>query len=839
MASPRDLPHLLVLKPPSAEGYTPHPQDIPPPITQPPASRPAHGQALRSSLDAAVETLKTQRKVAGSPIPGAEPGLYLQFESQPGSLLQLNSLEDARQGIELVAVERIRTEEGPLAIERATVFVPDNKVRHFLDRFDKYAQTTPKKRGEVRHEAMLDPVAALHLATLRSLWTDAASAYPQENQTVWWEIWLRRRDGRELRRLAKLAKQHRFRLGKRHLQFDDRTVALAQATPTQLSASTILLSDLAEVRLAKEPAAFFDDLPPMEQASWAHELDSLTLGPEEGAPAVCVLDTGVNCGHPLLRRFLSPADCHAYDISWGTHDHQGHGTEMAGLALYGDIAPLPGARSPLRISHLLESVKILPPRGANPPDLYGAITAQAVSLPEIKAPSRARCFSMAVTSRDTRDRGQPTSWSAALDALAIGRTFDTSSEGLEFLENEGEPTRRLFLVSAGNVEAHLLSSQHLDASDVEPIHDPGQAWNVLTVGAYTDKVRISDPSLDGWLPVASAGELSPWSTTSLTFRPLWPLKPDVVFEGGNIVKDAAEQLSFPCPDLSVLTTHYKPTERVFTLSWATSAATAQAARVAAAIAARYPALWPETIRALIVHSARWTDTMRAQLSAAPGKPGRIRMVRRYGFGVPSLERALQSARDELTLLVQSEIHPFKEGKLCEMHLHELPWPISALQLLGGTKVRLRVTLSYFVEPNPPRRGWRNRYRYASHGLRFEVKGREESVSAFRKRLNRQALGTDERRPSTGGTSDWYLGEEAHRCGSLHSDTLEETAAQIADRGVIGIYPEGGWWKDLPKRDRSARGARYALAVSIEAPGVETDLWTPVAQELGITIEGKT
>jgi hypothetical protein len=38
------------------------------------------------------------------------------------------------------------------------------------------------------------------------------------------------------------------------------------------------------------------------------------------------------------------------------------------------------------------------------------------------------------------------------------------------------------------------------------------------------------------------------------------------------------------------------------------------------------------------------------------------------------------------------------------------------------------------------------------------------------------------------------------------------------------------------RDRSHLGARYALVVSIEAQGVEADIWTPVAQQIGVPIE---
>jgi predicted transcriptional regulator YdeE len=172
-----------------------------------------------------------------------------------------------------------------------------------------------------------------------------------------------------------------------------------------------------------------------------------------------------------------------------------------------------------------------------------------------------------------------------------------------------------------------------------------------------------------------------------------------------------------------------------------------------------------------------------------------------------------------------------------MHLYELPWPKDVLEGLGETPVRLRVTLSYFIEPNPGRRGWKRRHRYASHGLRFEVKGATESLDEFHKRLNQRALEEDEDKPSTGGdSSDWYLGEHARNRGSLHSDIWVGTAADLAERGVIGIYPVSGWWKDQPKRDRSNNGARYALVVSIETEAAEVDIWTPVATEVGVPVE---
>ncbi len=468
--------------------------------------------------------------------------------------------------------------------------------------------------------------------------------------------------------------------------------------------------------------------------------------------------------------------------------------------------------------------------------MYGAVTAMAVSRPEIQAPGRSRVFSMAVTAPSEGDLGQPTSWSAAVDALASGRTFDQGEGGLVYLDRAEPGAHRLFIVSAGNVPFERLAVEHLERSDLQPVQDPAQSWNALSVGAYTDKAVISDPEWHAWSPIALPGDLSPWSTTSCTFEEKWPNKPEVVFEGGNVAHDGVGSVEGGLADLCLLSTGHQPLATPFVLSHATSAATAQVARIAAIVAADYPALWPETRRALVVHSARWTPRMQAAIDANPGKVARGKLVRRYGFGVPDLSRAVRSANDALTLIAQGVIHPYAKGKMREMHVHQLPWPTDALNDLAGQTVRLRVTLSYFIEPNPGRRGWKTRHRYASHGLRFDVMNATESLADFRKRLNKKALDEDEQKPTTGSDSaKWVLGDRTRHRGSLHCDIWEGTAAELAARSVIGIYPVSGWWKEQPKRDRSEAGARYALVVSIETDAENVDIWTPVAQQIGVPI----
>jgi hypothetical protein len=834
MAAPRNRRHIAITAPPSAEAYTPHPRKITPPDFQRPADRQQHAAALKDALLVAETDAKASRPDQVV-VRGAEPGVYIQFDSPPGVELKIESLEDRRKGIEVVAVRPAQLDPQQPSIQRATVFVPDGQLKHFVTRFEQYANEQTQK-GEPRHKEAVDRIAALRRATLRALWTDSDDVFPGAVEEMWWEVWLRRHDGQELERLHAFAGAVGFELSERRLTFDERIVVLARATVEQLSGSLDVLNDLAELRRAKVGAAKFDGAAVAEQAGWVDDLRNRTTPCAADAPAVCVLDTGVTRAHPLLEMVIGPADATSVDPAWGSHDNgggqsnMGHGTEMSGLAAYGDLAAALQIAGPITLRHCVESVKILPPVGANSPDLYGAITSQAVSRPEITAPDRKRAFSLAVTSTDGRDRGEPTSWSAAIDALAVGRSFDPTTKGLEYLDG-GEGTRRLFIVSAGNVTAPEVA--HLDRSDVEAVHDPAHAWNALSVGACTEKANLGQ-GWNGWSPIAAPGDLSPWSTTSVSFREVWPIKPDVVFEGGNVAHDGNGNLEDGVGDLCLLSTHYQPANRLFVLTRATSAATAQVARMTALVLAEYPDFWPETVRGLIVHSARWTKAMETHLRGAGGKRGRAKLVRRYGFGVPSLARALRSANDALTLVGQATIHPFAKGKMNEMHVHELPWPKDVLEQLGPTPVNLRVTLSYFVEPNPGRRGWKKRHRYASHGLRFDVKTATETIEEFRKRLNEKALDEEEERPATGSdSSEWYLGEQTRNRGSIHSDVWVGTAADLAARGVIGVYPVSGWWKDQPKRDRSALGARYSLTVSIETDAEGADIWTPVAQQIGV------
>lgn len=573
---------------------------------------------------------------------------------------------------------------------------------------------------------------------------------------------------------------------------------------------------------------------PHEIREWIEDLQRRTQPPSTDAPSICLLDTGVNAGHPLLLVAIDSSDVHAVDPAWRVDDHDGHGTAMAGLALYGDLTEALTSTFGVELPARLESVKILPPPPRfNDPELYGEITQQAVGRAEVERPHRRRTHVMPVSTKDGRERGRPSSWSAAVDQLAYG--------------GDSEP-QRLFILAAGNNENKEAWLTYPEYLDTEEIHDPGQAWNVLTVGAHTELWRIDEEDRVGFESLAQPGELGPNTSTSLTWKRVWPLKPDVVFEGGNAARSPDGDLDQP-DSLSLLTTN-RTFDRLLTTFGDTSAASALVARIAAALQSRYPDFWPETIRALIVHSSSWTEAMLERYGPPKLKADWENLVRRCGFGVPSQERALWSADNRLTLVAQESFQPFvrkrdeKRGKgkgskrtvLKELQIYRLPWPIEDLRDLGEQEVELRVTLSYFIEPNPSERGYQYRHRYASHGFRFDVRGAAESLEDFRKRLNKAVRQEGERSPGTSDPSGWTLGTDRRHRGSLHSDIWHGPAVDLANRRHIAVYPVTGWWKERHKLGRWRRKARYSLVVSIRAPEIEVDLYTPVSNQIGIPIE---
>lgn len=775
-------------------------------------------------------------------------GTYLEFESKPGFDLKTKSLENLPKGIRLL---NVRTEtpilhlvgEQPTTVTKAAVFIPAGQEGFFLKRVRQYSEEETGKFNNPKHQKLIEGVEDIHLALIEALWTDDRRLLPSQFPVVC-EVWLQGDNPEVETEFRSVARGLNIPVQTGSLRFPERTVLLANANREQLGQLLSACDSLAEFRRAKETAEFWTESQHVDQVEWARSLlDRLETNPEAGV-AVSILDTGANNGHMLLAPLLDDEDLHTCDPAWGVHDHRGHGTLMCGLAGYGNLQQALEGHGTVHIAHRLESVKLLPPNGQNDPRNYGYLTSQAASRVESQAPQRKHLFCLAVTAEDGRDRGKPTSWSAALDSLAAGQNIGQLAPGAAdpTVEHAGEDDNRLIIVSAGNVAPNDWKS-YPKSNLASSAQDPAQSWNALAVGAYTEKTFITNPDLSDYQPVAPSGGLSPFSSTSLTWdNNKWPNKPDVLMEGGNVVRDSAGFCT-ECDDTSLLSTSHEPTSRQFHTIRATSAATAQAAWMAARIQTLYPQAWPETVRGLMVHSAGWTEQMKLSFLGSGNKTDYAQLLRVCGYGVPDLQRALYCASNSLTLIAQDSLQPFDKKekgsgyRTKDMHLHELPWPKEVLEDLGETKLTLRITLSYFIAPGPGEVGWKDRYRYQSHALRFDLNAPLEDRDQFLKRLNR-AVREDGEVVETSSRSDrWLIGFNGRSKGSIHSDIWEGPAIELAKCNLIGVIPVIGWWRERAWLGSWNKQARYSLIVSLHAPELNVDIYTPVAvaTETAVTI----
>lgn len=815
---PRNHPHLHLDGGGESEPYT-SPRLV---ITGlPPArARAAHARQLEHAMGRALAKARQRLASRDSAVAEGERGFYLQFEIPVAERTAVEGLENKPKAIELVAVRPPAEGEDFVS---ATVFVPERSADFFTRKIEAY-RNEDTRTGKPKNEALIARIETVQLGAVRSLFTDDIDSFPATGRPTWWEVWLR--DDR-LEAFRRVAARMSVVLKEHAISFPERDVVLAlgdEALMTRLVTNT---DAVAELRLAKDTPSLFLEMRPVEQAAWAEDLAQRVTGPRGTAPAICLLDSGANRAHPLIEPALRATDQHAYEDAWGVGDSaywNGHGTAMAGVALYGDLEKALTGRDPVVLRHRLETVKILPPRDQNGPELYGAVIEIGIAKAEAQSPRRHRVFCMAVTSEVGLGRGRPSSWSAAIDQLSYG---------------SGD-RRRLIVLAIGNLREDIAPADYPDRNDLAEAESPAQAWNALVAGAYTDKITIAHPDYYGWEPVAAAGELCPTSRTSGLWDRQWPIRPDVVFEGGNLAHDGSNP-AVAIDDLQLLTTHYRPTRRLLDAFGDTSAATALAARLAARVMAARPELWLETIRGLLVHSADWTPVMRRQVDQAGSQAQKTAILRRYGWGVPSFRRALFSANNDATLMVEDALLPFRRDgaaiKTRDMNLHHLPWPREELRALGHQDVELRITLSYFVEPNPGERGWTRRHRYASHGLRFAVKRSLETLDQFRQRINRAAEAEEAGEGGAAGGDDWVLGPSVRDRGSVHSDIWRGSAAALAERDAIGIFPISGWWKEKPALQRWDRAVRYALLVSIRAPDIEVDLYTAIANQIAVEVPG--
>jgi hypothetical protein len=719
--------------------------------------------------------------------------------------LRLNS-----RGLQLLSLKR-----APGQPDVANFFVTEANIKSLQVALEKYEAYRGGDRP--RRFNLFETVEDFRVATVADLWNDMTDKLPDESAEAEWEVWIRL-DAESLfeRCLERLKLEQR---GKR-TEFVDTAIYNIIADWTDIEILIRASAAVVELRSASSFVTEYLDFDPDERTQVLDSLMDLVASPRSDAPITMLLDTGVNYANPLVGVAIAPEDCRTIEPSWVTNDHMGHGTNMAGIALYGDLEQAINDGLPVNLTTALESIVLTAPEGAAPVPAHDAIER---SVAMINIDGRARILCLAQTAPNDTDDGRQSALSGVVDRAAWNGGTDT----------------RLICVAAGNASANVDKRFPIGPYDMRNaeyrLESPGQAVNALTVGAVTHKYY------EDWEMVAGEGDLCPSSRTSQRWDVHYAYKPDIVMEGGNHVCDGDEPFFFQSPETMLLTAGHNYPSKPFGWTGETSAATARAAGLATRLQAQYPEFRAETLRGLMVHSAAWTPAMLDRFNelrklGLSEHDARVNILSCYGWGIPDEERLFRSAGDALTLIAEDELRPYKRREksvlLREMKYFVMPWPKEILKELNQELVELRCTLSYFAEPDPHAASRSRWDRYPSHRLRFAVKAAGDTHLEAQQRVNQYAgeedvedledqlsLGT-----SQASDAGWTIGDRRRRKGTIHHDIWKGRAYELAERDGISIYPVRGWWADRKNPDYHDRAVQFSLIVSIRTESTDIDLY---------------
>jgi hypothetical protein len=532
--------------------------------------------------------------------------------------------------------------------------------------------------------------------------------------------------------------------------------------------------------------------------------------PESNAPKVCVIDSGIQERHSLLKAAIDSKNSRSW-IPGKTEEtadfvtNGGHGTRVAGAVLYPKTIPRSGAEKAvcwIQNARVLND-KCKLPKQLFPPTLLGDIV-------EFYHADKTgtKIFNHSITGAVPCRTQYMSAWAAAIDNLTWQKDI-------------------LFIVASGNLplngsigSTRLSVQEHLAANRKYPdyllkdscrVANPAQSFQALTVGSISS-VSYHVP------PYSSISQKDKPSAFSCSGLGIWEtIKPEVVEYGGDLVKDEGTppNITYPknvCPELVRSTLNGGPAVAADNVG--TSFAAPKVSHIAACLAAELPDENCLLYRALIVQSARLPEWAEEKLDT----------IRLMGYGIPNLERALNNSPSRITLITRDE--RLIRGR--QAHVYQVKLPEELRTQGEAFDIRVEVTLSYKAQP---RRTRRNRRKYLSTWLDWDCSKKGEDPQRFLARILDKYDAPEDAEKGE-GIFKWTLGKQnnhgiikdvSRSAGTLQKDWTTVKSFELTEAFCIAVVGHEGWNNDPDAT------VPYSLVVSFEAVGVNIPIYAPLVE----------
>jgi hypothetical protein len=522
--------------------------------------------------------------------------------------------------------------------------------------------------------------------------------------------------------------------------------------------------------------------------------------PKSNDPKVCIIDSGIQERHSLLRTAIDAQSSRSWvpgevNQTADSVSNGGHGTRVAGAVLYPKTIPRQGNYQAIC---WLQNARVLDANCQLPeqlflPDILGDI------VEFYHSQTGTRIFNHSITGSVPCRTRYMSAWAAAIDQLTWHNDI-------------------LFIVAAGNLPLNhrvgitrLSVMDHLNANRPYPnyllensckIANPAQSFQALTVGS----IALNSYHAPPYSSISQQDKPSAFSCSGLG---LWDsIKPEVVEYGGDLVKDEGTppNITSPenvCPELVRST--LSGGSAVASDSVGTSFAAPKVSHIAAFLAAEFPNESCLLYRALIVQSSKWPQW------AMVDNVDKLQVIRQIGYGLPNLDRALNNSPNRITLITREE----KRIKARQAHVYQVKLPDTLRSQGEELDILLEVTLSYKAQP---RRTRRNRRRYLSTWVDWDCSKSGEDPDSFLARVLKEYDAPDDAEKGDKIFS-WTLGKQKNHgrtqglsrsAGTLQKDWAMVKSYNLRDAFCIAVVGHEGWNNDPDAN------APYSLVVSFEA-----------------------